>query len=111
MWREAGTKYHAIIIIRHHTFCGEGVTVCAGFSLDECTNLHVFAGGNMMAVRHQEKVLDPYFRPYASTVGPHFLQMDNNAHSHRDEWITTGGRAPLGTRYIMVILISMLPLY
>ena len=48
-----------------------------------------------MAVRHQDKVLEPIVRLYAAAVGTTFVLMDDNLHPHRaaivDDYLESEG--------------------
>ncbi|GFX34769.1 transposable element Tcb1 transposase [Trichonephila clavipes] len=57
--------------------------VLAGISLGFRTDLHIFKRGSVTAVRYRDEVLEPIVILYATSVGPTFVLMDNNARSHR----------------------------
>ncbi|KAL6459133.1 hypothetical protein MHYP_G00326050 [Metynnis hypsauchen] len=56
--------------------------VWGGISLEGRTALHVLARGSMTAIRYRDEILRPLVRPYAGTVGPGFLLMQDNARPH-----------------------------
>jgi hypothetical protein len=52
-----------------------------GISRDGRKNLHVLERETMTWMGYRDEILDDYIRPYAGTVGPEFILMDNNGRS------------------------------
>ena len=57
--------------------------VWAGISRGGRTDLHIVMRGMMTDVRYRDEILDVYVAPYAGTIGPQFIVMDDNARPHR----------------------------
>ena len=87
IWHEQGTHSQSQIITEHHTFRSGSIIVWAGISLGYRTDLHIFERGSVMAVRYQDRVLEPIVRLYAAAVGPTFVLMDDNAHPHSTSFV------------------------
>ncbi|GFX39204.1 transposable element Tcb2 transposase [Trichonephila clavipes] len=84
IWREQRTRYHQsptllkdTVIDVVESWFGQG-----SLSLGGHTDLHVFHGGTVNALRYRDKILDPYVRPYAA-IGNDFILMDDNARPHQ----------------------------
>ncbi|GFX45083.1 transposable element Tcb1 transposase [Trichonephila clavipes] len=97
IWRKQGTRNQPQNTTEHHAFRGGSIMVWAGISFGYRTDLHIFKRGSVTAVRYRDEVLEPIVRLYAAAVGPTFLLMDDNAHSHRadivDDYLESQGIA------------------
>ena len=81
VWRERATRNQVKHFIKHHAFRDGSVIVLAVITMGYHTELHIFKGGSVTAAWYRNKILDSTERPYAATVGPDFLLMDDNAPS------------------------------
>uniref|UniRef100_A0AAR2KIE9 Tc1-like transposase DDE domain-containing protein n=1 Tax=Pygocentrus nattereri TaxID=42514 RepID=A0AAR2KIE9_PYGNA len=82
VWRCRGERSAACNIFQHDRFGSGSVMVWGGISLEGHTALHVVATGSLTAIRYRDEILRPLVRPYAGTVGPGFLLMQDNARPH-----------------------------
>ncbi|GBM60392.1 hypothetical protein AVEN_156951-1 [Araneus ventricosus] len=73
---------HAIGRQRDH-YRGGGLLVWAGIATNGRTDLYVFAGGSITAVRYRDEILHPLVRPFIPTMGTDAIFMDDNARPHR----------------------------
>lgn len=74
---ERGTICYQCSIVETYNYRGSGITL-GGHS-----DLHVYYGGILTAVRHRDEILVPYSTTYASAIGDEFLVVDDNAQPHR----------------------------
>ncbi|GFX49561.1 transposable element Tcb2 transposase [Trichonephila clavipes] len=92
IWREQRTRYHQSNTVERHSYRGGGILVWAGISLGGHTDLYVFHGGTVTALRYRDEILDPYVRLYAAAIGNDFILMDDNARPHRARGVSEGSR-------------------
>ncbi|GFX61707.1 transposable element Tcb2 transposase [Trichonephila clavipes] len=64
-------------------FCGAGVFVYGGISIDGCTDLNIIQNGPLTARRYRDEILRPIVVPYAAAIGDDFILMDDNSRPHR----------------------------
>ncbi|GBM36986.1 Transposable element Tc1 transposase [Araneus ventricosus] len=76
IWREPGTRYWA-------PNRGGGLLVWAGIATNGRTDLYVFSGGSVTAVRYRDEILHSLVRSFISAVGTDAIFMDDNARPHR----------------------------
>lgn len=79
VWRRQGERYAECNVVRFDNFGGGSVMVWGGISVNGRTDLHVFRGGTVTAVRYIQEILEPIVRPYAGAVGDNFILMHDNA--------------------------------
>ena len=72
-----------LCISEHDRYGGGSIMVWAGISRGGRTDLHIVMRGMMTGVCYRDEILDVYVRPYAGTIGPQFILMDDNARPHR----------------------------
>ncbi|GBL74373.1 hypothetical protein AVEN_235342-1 [Araneus ventricosus] len=83
-------KRHQIPSICHvkgHSYTGGGIMVWAEISLGGHTELHMFLGGPLTAVKYRDEILDSYIRRYAGAIGEEFSLMNDNAEPHRARFV------------------------
>ena len=56
--------------------------VWEGISVNGKTDSYVIENGTLTALRYCNEILDQFVRPYAGTIGPEFLLMDDNSTRH-----------------------------
>ncbi|GBM04875.1 hypothetical protein AVEN_252821-1 [Araneus ventricosus] len=56
---------------------------CLDRATNSRTDLYVFAGGSVTAVRYRDKILHPLARPFIAAMGTDAILMNDNARSHR----------------------------
>ncbi|GBN93034.1 Transposable element Tcb1 transposase [Araneus ventricosus] len=83
IWREPGTRYRAPNIVERDHYRGDGLLVWAGIATNGRTDLYVFAGGSVTAVRYRDKILHPLMRPFIAAMGTDAILMDDNVRPHR----------------------------
>ncbi|GBM40500.1 hypothetical protein AVEN_28653-1 [Araneus ventricosus] len=80
--REPGTRYRVRNIVERDHYRGGRLLVWAGIAMSGRTNLYVFAGCSVTAVRYRDEILHPLVRPFIATMGTDTIFMDDNAHPH-----------------------------
>ncbi|GBN13038.1 hypothetical protein AVEN_139398-1 [Araneus ventricosus] len=66
---------------------GGGLLVWVGIATNGRTDLYVFAGGSVTAVRYRNEILHPLMRPFIAAMGTETIFMDDNARPHRVELV------------------------
>ncbi|GFW62421.1 transposable element Tcb1 transposase [Trichonephila clavipes] len=64
-------------------FCGGGVLVYGGISIDGRTDLYIIRDGPLTARRYRYEILRPIVVPYVAAIGDDFIKMDDNSRPHR----------------------------
>ena len=82
IWSEKGSRNNPAFVRERPPYGDGGLMVWAGVSNGGCTDLYVFQGGTLTAVRHRDEILRPFVVPYAGAIGDSFLFIDDNARSH-----------------------------
>ncbi|GBM96867.1 hypothetical protein AVEN_156094-1 [Araneus ventricosus] len=82
IWREPGTRYRAPNIIEKDHYRGGGLRVWAGIATNSRTDLYVFAGCCVTAVRYCDEILRPLVLPFIYAMGTDAIFMDDNARQH-----------------------------
>ncbi|GBM06776.1 hypothetical protein AVEN_63013-1 [Araneus ventricosus] len=86
IWRESGTRYRVPNIVeRDHYRCG-GLLVWAGIATNGRTDLYVFAGDSVTAVRYSGEILHPLVRPFIAAMGTDAIFMDDKAARIEHDW-------------------------
>ena len=83
LWRKQHTRNWPENISEHHSFRCRNITVWTGISLRYLNDLHIHKRGSVTVVPHLDEGLDPIVKLYASTVGPFFVLIDDNARPNR----------------------------
>ncbi|GBM87511.1 Transposable element Tcb1 transposase [Araneus ventricosus] len=83
IWREPGTHYRAPNVVERNHYRGGGLLIWAGIATNDLTDLYVFAGGSVTAVRYRDEILHPLVRPFIASMGTDAIFMDDNALPHR----------------------------
>ena len=83
VWREKNERYRDCCVVEHNRFGGGSVMAWAGISVDGATELFIIPNGTLTAARYRDEILHPIVRPFAGTVGPECVLMDDNARPHR----------------------------
>ncbi|GBM06025.1 Transposable element Tcb1 transposase [Araneus ventricosus] len=83
IWREPGTRYRAPNIVERDHYRSGGLLVWAGIAMNGRTDLYVFAGGSITAVRYRHEMPHPLVRSFIAAMGTDAIFMDNNACPHR----------------------------
>ncbi|GBM68038.1 hypothetical protein AVEN_75878-1 [Araneus ventricosus] len=79
IWRETGTRYRVPNIFARDHYRGGGLLFWAGIAMNSQTNLYVFAGGSITAVRYRDEILHPLVRHFIVAMGTDAIFMDDNA--------------------------------
>ncbi|GBM88856.1 Transposable element Tcb1 transposase [Araneus ventricosus] len=79
IWREPETSYRAPNIVERDHYRGGGLLVWAGIATNGRTDLYVFAGGSVTAVRYRDEILHPLLRPFIAAMGIDAIFMDDTA--------------------------------
>ncbi|GBL81871.1 hypothetical protein AVEN_50475-1 [Araneus ventricosus] len=61
IWREPGTLYRVPNIVERDHYRVSGLLVWAGIATNGPTDLYVFAGGSVTAVRYCDEILHPLY--------------------------------------------------
>ncbi|GBL82415.1 hypothetical protein AVEN_252558-1 [Araneus ventricosus] len=64
---------------RKRPYRGGRLLVWAGIATNGRTDLYVFAGGSVTAVRYRDESLHPLVRPFIAAMGTDAIFMDDNA--------------------------------
>ncbi|GBN16172.1 hypothetical protein AVEN_124298-1 [Araneus ventricosus] len=83
IWREPETRYRAPNIVERDNYRGGGLLVWAGIATNGRTDLYVFSGGSVTAVRYRDKILHPLVRPFIFAMDTEAIFMDDDARPHR----------------------------
>ncbi|GBM14126.1 hypothetical protein AVEN_60959-1 [Araneus ventricosus] len=78
IWREPGTRYRAPNIIERDHYRGGGLLVWGGMATNGRSDLYVFAGCSVTAVRYRDEILHPLVRPFIPAMGTDSIFMDDN---------------------------------
>ncbi|GBM21275.1 hypothetical protein AVEN_149863-1 [Araneus ventricosus] len=81
--REPGTRYRAPNIIERDHYRGGGLLVWGGMATNGRSDLYVFAGCSVTAVRYRDEILHPLVRPFIAAIGTDAIFMDDRARPHR----------------------------
>ncbi|GBO25097.1 hypothetical protein AVEN_108917-1 [Araneus ventricosus] len=81
--REPGTRYWAPNIVERDNYRDCRVLVWAGIATNGRTDLYVFAGCSVTAVRYRDEILHPLVRPFIAAMGTEAIFIDDNARPHR----------------------------
>ncbi|GBO23723.1 hypothetical protein AVEN_215949-1 [Araneus ventricosus] len=81
IWREPGTRYQTLNIVKRGHYRGGGLLVWAGIATNG--RIEVFAGGSVTAFRYRDEILHPLVPPFIATMGTDAIFMDDNARPHR----------------------------
>ncbi|GBM81399.1 hypothetical protein AVEN_241790-1 [Araneus ventricosus] len=87
IWREPGTCYRASNIVEKDHYRNGGLLVWAGIATNGRTDLYVFAGGSVTAVRYRNEILHPLVRPFIVAMGNDAIFMDDNARPYRARFV------------------------
>ncbi|GBM32972.1 hypothetical protein AVEN_268885-1 [Araneus ventricosus] len=87
IWREPGTRYGEPNIVERDHYRSGGLLVWAGIATKGRTDLYVFAGGSVTAVRYRDEILHPLVRPFIYAMGTDAIFMDDNARPHRSRLV------------------------
>ncbi|GBO29014.1 hypothetical protein AVEN_33749-1 [Araneus ventricosus] len=79
IWREPGTRYRAPNIVERDHYRSGALLVWARIATDGRTDLYVFAGGSVTAVRYRNEILQTLVRPFIAAMGIDEIFMDDNA--------------------------------
>ncbi|GBN89922.1 hypothetical protein AVEN_172874-1 [Araneus ventricosus] len=79
---EPGTRYRAPNIVERDHYRGGGLLVWAGIATNGRTDLYVFAGDSVTAVRYRDEIIHPLARPFIAAMGTDAIFMDDNARPH-----------------------------
>ncbi|GBN94940.1 Transposable element Tcb1 transposase [Araneus ventricosus] len=83
IWREPGTRYWAPNVVERDNYRGGGLLVWAGIATNDRTDLYMFAGGSVTAVRYRDEILHPLVRTFIAAMGTEAIFIDDNARPHR----------------------------
>ncbi|GFV25868.1 transposable element Tcb2 transposase [Trichonephila clavipes] len=83
IWRDRGIRNNPAFVHESVRFCGGGVLVYGGISIDGRTDLYIIRDGPMTARRYRDEILRPVLVPYAAAIGDDFILMDDNCRPHR----------------------------
>ncbi|GFT13590.1 transposable element Tcb2 transposase [Trichonephila clavipes] len=83
IWRDRGSRKNSALVHESVRFCGGGVLVHGGISIDGRTDLYIIRDGPLTARRYRDEILRPIVVPYAAAIGDDFILMDDNCRPHR----------------------------
>ncbi|GFV27028.1 transposable element Tcb2 transposase [Trichonephila clavipes] len=83
IWRDRGRRNNPAFVHESVRFCGGGVLVYGGISIDGRTDLYIIRDGPLTAGRYRDWTLRPVVVPYAAAIGDDFILMDDNSRPHR----------------------------
>ncbi|GFV96027.1 transposable element Tcb2 transposase [Trichonephila clavipes] len=83
IWRDRGSRNNPAFVHESVKFCGVGVLVYGGISIDECTDLYIIRDGPLTARRYRDEILRPIIVSYAAAIGDDFILMNDNCMPHR----------------------------
>ncbi|GFS77298.1 transposable element Tcb2 transposase [Trichonephila clavipes] len=75
IWRDRGSRNNPALVHESVRFCGGGVLVYGGISIDGRTDLNIIRDGPMNARRYRDEILRPIVVPYAAAIGDDFILM------------------------------------
>ncbi|GFU63915.1 transposable element Tcb1 transposase [Trichonephila clavipes] len=82
IWRDRGSRNNPAFVHESVRFGGGGVLVYGGISIDGRTDLYIFQGGPLTALRYRDKILTLIVVPYIAAIEDDFLLMDDNCRPH-----------------------------
>ncbi|GFU80588.1 transposable element Tcb2 transposase [Trichonephila clavipes] len=83
IWRDCGIRNNPAFVHESVRFCGGGVLVYGGISIDGRTDLYIIRDGPLTDRRYRDEILRPIVVPYAAAIGDDFILMGNNCRPHR----------------------------
>ncbi|GFV90533.1 transposable element Tcb2 transposase [Trichonephila clavipes] len=83
IWRDRGSRNNPAFAHESVRFCGGGVLVFGGISIDGHTDLYIIRDGPLTARRYRDEIIRPIVVPYAAAIGDDFILMDDNCRTHR----------------------------
>ncbi|GFW30130.1 transposable element Tcb2 transposase [Trichonephila clavipes] len=83
IWRDRGSRNNPAFVHESVRFCGGGVLVYGGISIDGRTDLYIIRDGPLTACRYRDEILRPIVVPYAAAIVDDFILMDDNSRPHR----------------------------
>ncbi|GFU39678.1 transposable element Tcb2 transposase [Trichonephila clavipes] len=83
IWRDRCSRNNPAFVLESVRFCGGGVLVYGGISIDERIDLYIIRDGPLTARRYRDEILRPIVVPYAAVIGDDFILMDDNSRPHR----------------------------
>ncbi|GFV58355.1 transposable element Tcb2 transposase [Trichonephila clavipes] len=82
IWRDRGSRNNPAFVHKSIRFCGGGVLVYGGISIDGRTDLYIIRDGPLTARRYRDEILRPIVVPYAAAIVDDFILMDDNSRPH-----------------------------
>ncbi|GFT36362.1 transposable element Tcb2 transposase [Trichonephila clavipes] len=82
IWRDRGSRNNPAFVHESVRFCGGGVLVYGGISIDGRTDLYIIRDGPLTARRYRDEILRPIVVPYAAAIVDDFILMDDNSRPH-----------------------------
>ncbi|GBO27843.1 hypothetical protein AVEN_29601-1 [Araneus ventricosus] len=79
IWREPGTRYRAPNIVEKDQYRGGGLLVRARIATNGRTDLYVFVGGSVTAVRYRDEILHSLAQSFIAAMGTDAIFMDDKA--------------------------------
>ncbi|GFX77865.1 transposable element Tcb2 transposase [Trichonephila clavipes] len=83
IWRDRGSRNNPAFVHESVRFCGGGVLVYGGTSIDGRTYLYIIRDGPLTARRYRDEILRTIVVPYAAAIRDDFPLMDDNCRPHR----------------------------
>ncbi|GBM37074.1 hypothetical protein AVEN_138127-1 [Araneus ventricosus] len=83
IWREPGTCYRGPNIVERDHYRGGGLLVWTGIATNGRTDLYVFTGGSITAVRYRDEILHCLVRPFIDAMGIDAIFMGDNSRPQR----------------------------
>ncbi|GFS69335.1 transposable element Tcb2 transposase [Trichonephila clavipes] len=83
IWRDRGSRNNPAFVHESVRFCGGGVLVYGGISIDGRTYLYIIRDGPLNARRYRDEILRPIVVPYAAAIVDDFILMEDNSRPHR----------------------------
>ncbi|GFW25491.1 transposable element Tcb2 transposase [Trichonephila clavipes] len=83
IWRDRGSRNSPAFVHESVRFCGGGVLVYGGISINGRTDLYIIREGPLTARRYRDEIPRTIVVPYAAAIGDDIILMDDNSRPHR----------------------------
>ncbi|GFX39016.1 transposable element Tcb2 transposase [Trichonephila clavipes] len=87
IWRDRGSRNNPAFVHESVRFCGGGVLVYGGISIDGRTDIYIIRDGPLTARRYRDEIFRPIVVPYVAAIGDDFILMDDNSRPHRSNLV------------------------
>src|SRR5678815_899927 len=87
VYRRPTERFTQCNVLQVQLFGSGSVMVWGGISLSGPTEVQIFDGGTLTAVRYITDILEPYVVPFAHYIGDSFILMHGNARPHKAQCV------------------------